>query len=693
MKTACVAVLVAGAVGAEVRADPIGQVVSLLGDLSAKVKAEGEAEAKAYEEYYEWCDDASTEKFQEISTSTEQKEKLEANIDALTSEGVVCDSKIGELVAAISANGKDLAAATKIRQDEEAAFNKNDAELVDVVDTIGKAISKLAAASGSAAFAQISESSTLTNTLQSFNNIIDAVSLSTADKQKLVAFVQSNQESDDADSELGAPAAATYQKKSGDIVSILEDMKDKAETQLSDLRKSEQTAKFNYDKLKQSIDDQVANDNADLDAQKKKKAAAAEGKATAEGELEVTVANIKTSTESLHTTQKDCMQVAIDHENAVKAMNEELRVLAEAAKIIKDATGSLVQTSFLQTSMEVAVENVQSKVVKFIRKIAQEQNSASMAQLASRIVAMSRSGAFRSSDPFGKIRGMIEDMISKLESLMSSEAAEKAYCDEEMSKTEAKKADLEGTVKKLTNSIDKSSARSAQLKEEVTVLQAELANLAKEQQAMDAVRKDGNGVYVAEKAALDKGLAGIRKALQILRDYFAAGASASLVQTDASQPAAPSGHAADAGAGGSIISILEVAESDMAKELVKVETQEADEVAAYEETTESNKMTGIAKNQDVKYKNQEAAGLDKSITELSNDRDTTNSELSSVNSYYTKLQGRCVAKPTSYEERKKAREAEIAGLKEALNVLENEAALVQRGKAAGRRNMRGALQL
>jgi len=48
-----------------------------------------------------------------------------------------------------------------------------------------------------------------------------------------------------------------------------------------------------------------------------------------------------------------------------------------------------------------------------------------------------------------------------------------------------------------------------------------------------------------------------------------------------------------------------------------------------------------------------------------------------VSAYYTKLQGRCVAKPTPYEEKKKAREAEIAGLKEALNVLENEAALVQ----------------
>merc|ERR1719253_2408747 len=106
---------------------------------------------------------------------------------------------------------------------------------------------------------------------------------------------------------------------------------------------------------------------------------------------------------------------------------------------------------------------------------------------------------------------------------------------------------------------------------------------------MDKTRQEAHAVYVEEKAVLDKGLAGIRKALELLRNYFGAAASASLVQTD--QPAAPSGHQADAGAGGSIISILEVAESDMAKELIMVETQEADEASAYEETTEANKLT------------------------------------------------------------------------------------------------------
>jgi chromosome segregation ATPase len=376
----------------------------------------------------------------------------------------------------------------------------------------------------------------------------------------------------------------------------------------------------------------------------------------------------------------------------MKANAEEIKVIAMATKIIKEATFVQTSTSFLQMTMDTAMQSAQSKIAKFVRKIAKEQHSSELAQLASRIIAMSRAGAFQTSDPFVKIRGMISEMITKLDAQMGAEAQEKAYCDEEMSKTEEKKTKLETLVEKLTNKIDKSSDRSEELNEQVAVLQEELATLAKEQETMDKVRADEHATYVTVKADLDKGLAGIRKALDLLKDYYGAGSAAALVQEDASQPAPPAGHQAEGGAGGSIISILEVAEDDMAKELAKVEMEEADSASAYEETTQENKVTKASKNQDVKYKEQEAAGLDKLITEVSNDRDGTNEELGTVNAYYMKLQGRCVAQPESYEVRKKAREAEIKGLKEALEVLENEAALVQRGSKNGR-NMRGALQL
>jgi hypothetical protein len=213
------------------------------------------------------------------------------------------------------------------------------------------------------------------------------------------------------------------------------------------------------------------------------------------------------------------------------------------------------------------------------------------------------------------------------------------------------------------------------LKEEVKVLQGEIAAIVKNQAEMDKIREEEHAAYLEAKADLELGLSGVRKALGVLRDYYAKDDDAgSFVQ----QPAKPANFKKAEGAGGSIIGILEVCEDDFAKELATVEQQEADEASVYEKTTQENKVTKATKEGDEKGKTQEFKGLDTSIAELSGDRETVDTELAAVNEYYAKVQERCVAKPETYEERKKRREAEIAGLKEALAVLTEETAFVQR---------------
>jgi len=377
------------------------------------------------------------------------------------------------------------------------------------------------------------------------------------------------------------------------------------------------------------------------------------------------------------------MQVAADHEATVAARAEELAVIAKAKKILEDtASGAVDQSySFVQISSRADLKN--NEVVTLVKNLAKKQHSTALAQLASRIEAVAKYGSAAGEDPFAKIKGLISDMIAKLEKEAEEDATEKAYCDEEMAKTEAKKADLEDTVAKLTSKIEKDAATSAKRKEEVKELQARLAALAKEQTTMDQIRAEENADYVQAKEDLELGLSGVQKALSVLRDYY--GGAAALVQED--QPAKPEKHAKSTGAGQSIIGMLEVVESDFSETLAKVETEEADAASEYDKTTQENKVAKTTMSQDAKYKAQEATSLDKEVAELTSDKDTTTTELNAVLEYYGKLKDRCVAKPESYEDRKARREAEIAGLKEALDVLENETAFVQRK----RRGLRGTL--
>merc|ERR1719230_895905 len=138
-------------------------------------------------------------------------------------------------------------------------------------------------------------------------------------------------------------------------------------------------------------------------------------------------------------------------------------------------------------------------------------------------------GTAAGEDPFVKVKELITGLISKLEAEATGEASEKAYCDEQISKTEAKKAEIEEDLSKLSTKIDQASAKSTTLKEEVKKLQAELAALAKSQAEMDSIRAESHSDYTAAKADLEEGLAGVRKALGVLRDYYGSGAAA-LVQ-------------------------------------------------------------------------------------------------------------------------------------------------------------------
>merc|ERR1719469_176478 len=277
-------------------------------------------------------------------------------------------------------------------------------------------------------------------------------------------------------------------------------------------------------------------------------------------------------------------------------------------------------------------------------------------------------------------------MIAKLEREAGSEATEKAYCDEQIAKTEAKKGDLEYDIEKMTSKIDQAAAKSAQLKDQVKELEAQLAALAKAQAVMVKMRSETHAEYGSAKADLELGLSGVRKALGVLRDYYG-GAAASMMQDDVrpggfmqrmEQPVSPVQHSKSAGAGGSIIGILEVVESDFAKNLAKEETEEADAQSEYEKVSQENAVTKTLKDQDVKYKTAEAKSSDSTVAEYSSDRENANTELSAVLEFYGKLKERCIAKPETYAERSRRRQAEIAGLKEALALLEDETAFVQR---------------
>merc|ERR1719387_495378 len=84
-----------------------------------------------------------------------------------------------------------------------------------------------------------------------------------------------------------------------------------------------------------------------------------------------------------------------------------------------------------------------------------------------------------SSDPFEKVRGLIEQMIEKLVTEANEEATQKGFCDEETSKSKASQAEKSMTIDQLQSRMDKASSDKALLEQNVKELQKEISELDK----------------------------------------------------------------------------------------------------------------------------------------------------------------------------------------------------------------------
>merc|ERR1719162_782043 len=332
---------------------------------------------------------------------------------------------------------------------------------------------------------------------------------------------------------MGAPAPDAYKSKSGSIIDVLEDMREKAQGQLDEARKEERNANHNFQMLKQSLEDQVSADSKELEESKANKAGAQEIKAVAEGDLAVTQKDLADDEKTLENLADDCAAKADDHDTSVQGRAEELKALAAAKKVLSEMTGAAAdrQYSFLEidsanvvgmhASISTRADLANVEVVNVVRQLAKKEKSATLMQLAGRIAAAIRYSKASGEDPFAKVKSLIADMITKLEGDAKSEASHKEYCDKEMGESKAKMDDLSATIERLSAKKDKAISESVKLKGEAAELQAELATISKSQNEATKLRQAEHKAFVSAKADLEQGITGVRTALEVLREYYA----------------------------------------------------------------------------------------------------------------------------------------------------------------------------
>merc|ERR1719420_1176110 len=151
-----------------------------------------------------------------------------------------------------------------------------------------------------------------------------------------------------------------------------------------------------------------------------------------------------------------------------------------------------------------------SKIVQKLKDLSHKFSSYALMEMVS----------VASSDPFEKVRGLIEQMIEKLVTEANEEATQKAFCDEETSKSKAAQAEKSMTADKLTSRIDKATTTKAQLEGSIKDLEGEIAALDAGTAEATKIRTEESATNTKASADFKMAAEAVEKAIGVLKEYY-----------------------------------------------------------------------------------------------------------------------------------------------------------------------------
>merc|ERR1719253_1431021 len=559
-------------------------------------------------------------------------------------------TEVEDLAGKISGAESELGEATKLREEEKASFAASESELVDTVDSLERALVVLKR--GQTSFLQARDQDTLKKMTMSLSKIIEANWVNSKDKAVVQSLLQSTSEENDEDLSLQPQAKTSgYQSQGSGILDTISDMKEKAEGTLSDARKAEMEANHEYEMMKRNLEMQISTMKKRMSEATTEKSGLEEAKATAEEELSSTKKTLADDEKYLEDLKQSCSMKAQEWATRQKDAAGELAAIAKAKEVLESGVKVFLQVSSKTHSKNDEIAVKRDRVISILSKL--EDHSYFFTQIKSEA---------RAGGPFDKVKGLIEDMITRLEKEAAEEADAKAFCDKETSESKAKQAELTAKSDKSQVRIEKATATIAELKEQIKALQEQMAEMDAGQAEATSLRNKEHEEYLKASKEYKDSADAVAGAIAVLQDYYSSG---SFVQSKQ----APELGGAKTDIASTIMSMLEVAESDFTTLLAESEASEKEAQSNYDKLTEQNTVTKTASTQEVKGKEASVKSEETALLNYKEDFATTGKELEAVLAYLDKLKPQCETKVMSYAERVAKREAEIEGLKEALEIL------------------------
>lgn len=686
----------------------VQKVIQMLGDMSAKTKQEKNDEQVAFGEFKTWCSHEKANLSDEIKKNAETIDLLTAEVDKLASEIKGHGAKVADLQQGVAKHEGQKKAEHNQRAKDHEAFLAESADFSESVDALDRAITLLKKEDydrpgSAAALLQISQSERIPAKVRSI--VAAFVGMVGGDKD----------ESPLGGTDYSAPEANAYEFQSTSIVELLKKLQDQFREKLGESQKAEMNSKHASAMIVQDLTDSIENKNKEAEETTMVKERKTEKKAQDEKHLADTEALKAENEKMLEETTTECEEKTMSFQEKQQLRTEEIEAIAKAVEILSsdDVSGNAekhlalaqakVGTALLQlSSRDTAVEKsegIRRRVREFLEGEGRRLHSDRLTLLAEKMGA----------DPFGKVKKMIDGMITRLLEEAKGDAEHEGFCDTEMGKSKITRNKLTEEIDALTAACEDGKATVMQLTETIATLSQEVADLdrsVEEATSLRTAEKAKNEATVKDAKDAQKAVAA---ATSVLKDFYqkASTATAFVQLRRAPSPrqwglktgvkmgseewnalanpnfegSVDKGHkdgmqtfgevetGKQSEAQYGVLGLLEIIMSDFASLEADTNAAEAASAEAHERFMVESKKNKAVKTRSIDMNTADKAAAEAKLTTDTADLKSTQDELLAAERYYDKLAPQCIDNGMTFEERTAARAAEIASLKEALKIL------------------------
>jgi predicted nucleic acid-binding Zn-ribbon protein len=652
---------------------PVDKVIELISELQQQVENEGLAEAKTYNEYACFCQSSHDAKVRSITELAAAQSSLSAEFAALSASRQQMRSDVATLQGEIAVLEEEIANATKVREAEKRHFDGVDAQMKESLSQIDGAIKDIKAGTGGAGgghgeAAEVNgvpttdyggegskeKTDTLEALYQTFFSKHEAVVTEEMATKKAFELVrQAKQQMIDEKAE----AIRTQEEMIGETTAHMGKVQadlTRTTSELNDDRAYLAGLTMNCEVKGKEWDQRVEMRSSELQALTQalvilESSVAAKASNTGEGG--------RSGTSTVHSSL-----------NFVQV--EEVK-RAKRVKVAK------VQAEFRPDPLQDAAASLLAKASHRI-------GSAQLAALSEQVNARWTGGG----SAFDKVKGMVQDLITKLKEEEAQDATHQTWCVEETAKSTKDREYRLHELNKLDSHQRELQAQKAALDDQIENLENQLAESRKDLGEANSLRTGESADNTHIIAEAEAGKEAVEQALTTLEEFYGMAANSTVEGLNATNetnltygevddaPDAFSGaYKGSQGASTGIIGMLEVVVGDFQRTVSTTMDAEATAVREFK-TLERELQAAISTK-------------DHALTAAENELDTTEDDITTGTTEINQgqklldaavksvmeMDASCKAGGTgeggagsalTWEEREGKRQAEIQALKDAM---------------------------